>query len=133
MVASLQAETGFTPVLPWLILLLPLVGAAVNGLAAFVAPERKGLPTVVGPAAIVGAFGVVLANFAGMVAAPPEAAVVVSLWEWMPSGDLSVGVDLGFDQLSMLMMLIVTGVSSVIHVYSVGYMREDPGYAKYFS
>jgi len=133
MVAPLQAEPGFAPVLPALILLLPLLGAVVNGVAAFTAPERKAIPTLVGPAAIIGAFVVVLLNFIGMVADPPEAAAIVSFWQWMPSGDLQVGVDLGFDQLSMLMMLVVTGVSSVIHVYSIGYMREDPGYAKYFA
>jgi len=129
----MQAEPGFAPMLPGLILLLPLLGALINGTAAFVAPERKTIPTLVGPAAIVGAFVVVVLNFVAMLGAPPEAPAVVSLWTWMPSGDLSVGVDLGFDQLSMLMMLVVTGVSSVIHVYSIGYMREDPGYAKYFS
>jgi NADH-quinone oxidoreductase subunit L len=105
----------------------------INGTAAFLAPERKTIPTVVGPAAILGAFAVVLANFLGMLGAPPHAPAVVSLWTWMPSGDLGVGVDLGFDQLSMLMMMVVTGVSSVIHVYSIGYMRDDPGYAKYFA
>ena len=133
MVAPLQAEPGFAPILPALILLLPLLGALVNGVAAFVAPERKVIPSFVGPAAIIGAFVVVLLNFFAMLATPPETAAIVSLWQWMPSGDLAVGVDLGFDQLSMLMMLVVTGVSSVIHVYSIGYMREDPGYAKYFA
>jgi NADH-quinone oxidoreductase subunit L len=51
----------------------------------------------------------------------------------MAAGSLSIGVDLQFDQLSILMMLVVTGVSSIIHVYSVGYMRADPGYSRYFS
>jgi len=51
----------------------------------------------------------------------------------MAVGDLSIGVDLQFDQLSVLMLLVVTGVSSVIHVYSIGYMRDDPGYSRYFS
>ncbi|MGI9038148.1 MAG: NADH-quinone oxidoreductase subunit L [Gemmatimonadota bacterium] len=133
MAGALQAEAAFRPVLPALILALPLAGALVNGAAAFVAPGRKTIPTIIGPAAILGAFGVVLANFFAMTAAPPETAAVVTLWNWIPSGGLQIGVDLGFDQLSMLMMLIVTGVSSVIHVYSVGYMREDDGYARYFA
>jgi NADH-quinone oxidoreductase subunit L len=130
---SAQAESGYLPVLPWLILALPLAGALVNGVGAFVWPENKRIPTIVGPAAIIGAFGIVVANLLAMRAAPPDAAVVVTLWQWMSVDTLRIGVDLGFDQLSMLMMLIVTGVSSVIHVYSIGYMREDQGYSRYFA
>lgn len=130
---SVQAEPGYLPVLPWLILALPLAGALLNGVGAFVWPENKRIPTIVGPAAIMGAFGIVVANLLAMRAAPPDAAVVVTLWQWMSVGTLRIGVDLGFDQLSMLMMLIVTGVSSVIHVYSIGYMREDQGYSRYFA
>jgi len=130
---SVQAEPEYLPVLPWLILALPLAGALLNGVGAFVWPENKRIPTIVGPAAIMGAFGIVVANFLAMRAAPPDAAVVVTLWQWMSVGTLRIGVDLGFDQLSMLMMLIVTGVSSVIHVYSIGYMREDQGYSRYFA
>ncbi len=130
---SVQAEPEYLPVLPWLILALPLAGALLNGVGAFVWPENKRIPTIVGPAAIMGAFGIVVANLLAMRAAPPDAAVVVTLWQWMSVGTLRIGVDLGFDQLSMLMMLIVTGVSSVIHVYSIGYMREDQGYSRYFA
>lgn len=130
---SAQAESGYLPVLPWLILALPLAGALLNGVGAFVWPENKRIPTIVGPAAIMGAFGIVVANLLAMRAAPPDTAVVVTLWQWMSVDTLRIGVDLGFDQLSMLMMLIVTGVSSVIHVYSIGYMREDQGYARYFA
>jgi len=130
---ALQAESGYVPVLPWLILALPLLGALINGFVAFARPDDKRIPTLVGPAAIIGAFLVVAANFLAMRAAPPETGAVVALWQWMSVEGLRIGVDLGFDQLSMLMMLVVTGVSSVIHVYSVGYMREDPGYARYFA
>src|SRR6059036_4312113 len=51
----------------------------------------------------------------------------------MPVGDLHVTVALQLDQLSAVMLLVVTGVSSLIHVFSVGYMGEDPGYARYFA
>ncbi len=128
-----HAEPGFHPVLPGLILLLPLAGFVINGLGAFLWRDNKRIPGIVGPAAIIGAFAVVLANFLAMRAAFPHEPAIVSLWSWMAVGDLSIGVDLQFDQLSILMMLIVTGVSSVIHVYSIGYMREDPGYSRYFS
>ncbi len=128
-----HAESGYHPVLPGLILLLPLVGFVINGLGAFLWRDNKRIPGLVGPAAIIGAFGIVVANFLAMRGAFPHDPAVVSLWTWMAVGDLSIGVDLQFDQLSVLMMLIVTGVSSVIHVYSIGYMREDPGYSRYFA
>src|SRR5919197_1269386 len=51
----------------------------------------------------------------------------------MPAGDLQVSAALMLDQLSLVMLLVVTGVGALIHVFSVGYMRDDPGYARYFS
>ncbi len=128
-----QAEAGFSPVLPGLILLLPLIGFVVNGLGAFVWRKNRTVPSVVGPLAVIGSFLLVLVNFIAMRATGPHEASLVTLWTWMSVGDLTIGVDLQFDQLSLLMMMVVTGVSSVIHVYSVGYMGEDPGYSRYFS
>ncbi len=128
------AATGaFHPFLPALILLLPLLGAIVNGAGAFLWRGNKSVPSLVGPAALVGSFAVVLLNFIGMAGADMHGAEVVRLWSWIESGDLRVGADLHFDQLSMLMCMIVTGVGSLIHIYSVGYMRDDPGYSRYFS
>ncbi len=127
------AGTAFHPVLPWLILALPLLGAVVNGLGAFLWRDDKRIPSIVGPAALLLSFNVVLINFIGMNGAELHGAEVVRLWSWIVSGDLHVGVDLQFDQLSMLMCMVVTGVGSLIHIYSVGYMRDDPGYSRYFS
>ena len=128
-----SAGAAFHPLLPWLILALPLLGAAVNGAGAFLWRDDKRIPTIVGPAALLGSFAVVLVNFIAMSGAELHGAEVVSLWTWIVSGDLRIGVDLQFDQLSMLMCMIVTGVGSLIHIYSVGYMRDDPGYSRYFS
>ena len=127
------AGTAFHPVLPWLILAFPLLGAVVNGLGAFLWRDDKRIPSIVGPAALLLSFNVVLINFIGMNGAELHGAEVVRLWSWIVSGDLHIGVDLQFDQLSMLMCMVVTGVGSLIHIYSVGYMREDPGYSRYFS
>ncbi len=124
---------AYHPILPGLILGLPLLGAALNGIGAFAWRENKTVPTIVGPLAVLGAFVVCLLNFAAMRAAAPHDPSLVPLWTWMSSGDLEIGVTLLFDQLSVLMTLIVTGVGGIIHVYSVGYMREDPGYSRYFS
>lgn len=58
---------------------------------------------------------------------------VLTLFQWMPTGALSVDVALQIDQLSMVMVLIITGVGTLIHIFSVGYMQDDPGYPRYFA
>jgi NADH-quinone oxidoreductase subunit L len=57
----------------------------------------------------------------------------VRLWSWLPVGDLSIDLALQVDQLSTTLLLVVTGVGSLIHLFSVGYMGSDPGYARYFA
>ena len=123
----------YQPILPGLILGLPLLGAALNGFGAFAWRENKTVPTIVGPLTVLGAFALALWNLYAMRAAPPHDPSLVSYWTWFSSGDLHVGVTLLFDQLSLLMTLVVTGVGGLIHLYSVGYMREDRGYSRYFS
>ncbi|HEX6939765.1 MAG TPA: NADH-quinone oxidoreductase subunit L [Longimicrobiales bacterium] len=126
-------EHAFEPTLLGAIVLLPLVGFAVNGLTAFLAPERKTIPTVVGPAVVGLAFVIALTNFLRMLGAELHEPVIRSYWSWMPVGTLRVDAALQLDQLSMLMTLIITGVGSLIHVFSIGYMKADPGYARYFA
>ena len=123
----------FEPILPWAIVLLPLLGFAVNGATAFLAPERKEIPTLVGPGVLALAFVFAVLNFVRMLGADLHDAVILPYWSWMPVGSLQLDVALQLDQLSMLMALIVTGVGSLIHVFSIGYMRTDPGYARYFA
>ncbi|MEN8374866.1 MAG: NADH-quinone oxidoreductase subunit L [Gemmatimonadota bacterium] len=123
----------FHPVLPWAIVLLPLAGFLVNGVAAFVAPRAKLIPTLVGPGVVGLAFALALANFLGMSGAELHGPVIETYWTWLPVGELRVDAALQLDQLSILMALVVSGVGFLIHVYSVGYMGEDPGYARYFA
>src|SRR6266550_3894306 len=61
------------------------------------------------------------------------APLVFRYWEWLPVGDLQVAFALQLDQLAAVMILVVTGVGALIHVFSVGYMYDDPGYARYFA
>ncbi|MEX0855939.1 MAG: proton-conducting transporter membrane subunit, partial [Gemmatimonadota bacterium] len=91
------------------------------------------LPTWIGPGVMGAAFLLTLANFLGMAGAEPAEAVVVTYWRWMATGTFSVDAALHLDQLAMIMMLIITGVGFLIHLFSVGYMKEDPGYARYFA
>ncbi|MBW3554999.1 MAG: NADH-quinone oxidoreductase subunit L, partial [Gemmatimonadetes bacterium] len=123
----------FEPTLLGLIVLLPLIGFLINGMAAFAAPARKSIPTWVGPGVLGLAFLLALINFFGMLGADLHDPIVRSYWSWMPVGELQVDAALQLDQLSMLMTLIVTGVGFLIHVFSVGYMKADPGYARYFA
>src|SRR5437773_1844552 len=78
-------------------------------------------------------FVMAVAAVAGFVRLHPAAPLVFRYWEWMPVGDLRVDYALELDYLSAVMILVVTGVSALIHVFSVGYMGEDPGYARYFA
>jgi len=91
------------------------------------------LVSVVGPGVVIGAFGVAVMAFLAMLRADPEAPFILRYWNWMTAGSLRIEYALQLDQLSMLMTLVVTGVGALIHVFSVGYMRDDGGYARYFA
>jgi NADH-quinone oxidoreductase subunit L len=117
----------------WLTVALPLAGFLANGALALWRPQAKGLVSVVGPGTLLGAFAVSVGVFLELWREPPHAPVIVTLWPWLPVGRLQVDLAFQVDQLSVVMLLIVTGVGSLIHLFSVGYMREDPGYARYFS
>ncbi|MEX2527453.1 MAG: NADH-quinone oxidoreductase subunit L [Gemmatimonadota bacterium] len=151
----------FTPFLPGFILLLPLLGFLTNGVLALLAgtrgaeiirsgrgdeaggqaakhdegtpPATHTLPTWIGPGVMLLAFLITLVNFVGMFGAGAGDPVVVSYWTWMATGTLTVDAAIQLDPLSMVMMLIITGVGFLIHVFSVGYMKEDPGYPRYFA
>jgi NADH-quinone oxidoreductase subunit L len=124
---------NFQPTLPGLIVLLPLIGFLINGIAAFAAPGRKAIPSWTGPAVVGLAFALAVVNFVGMLGTEHLEPVVRGYWTWMKVGTLDIEVALQLDQLSMLMVLIITGVGFLIHIFSIGYMREDPGYARYFA
>ncbi len=117
----------------WLAVAFPLAGFLVNGALSLRRPDAKGLVSLVGPGTLLAAFLVSLGVFFELRAAHPHAPIIVPLWSWMPVGQLQLDLAFQVDQLSAVMLLIVTGVGSLIHLFSVGYMREDPGYARYFS
>ena len=116
----------------WLLLLFPLLGVLVNG---FLGP-RVGKRAVGWAACLaVGlAFAISLALLWSLAGLPPEGRrVEVPLYTWMTVGGLQVPFALLLDPLSLLMATVVTGVSLIIHVYSVGYMAEDARYARFFT
>jgi len=91
------------------------------------------LTSIVGPGVLILAFLLALAIWQVMVSAHPEAPFIQRYFSWMPVGDLQIDAAFQLDQLSMVMILVITGVGALIHIFSVGYMREDPGYPRFFS
>ena len=117
----------------WLTIALPMAGFLVNGAIALRRPAAKGAVTFVGPAVLIAAFAVAVAAFVQLNGLHAEAPIVQRLWSWMPVGRFQIDFALQYDQLSAIMLLVVTGVGSLIHVFSIGYMKSDPGYARFFS
>src|SRR5688572_14331308 len=92
-----------------------------------------GIASFVGPAVLVLSFLLSAVIFWEYRALAEAAPFVQTYFSWMPVGDMRIDAALMIDQLSLVMLLIVTGVGMLIHVFSVGYMREDPGYPRYFA
>ncbi len=92
-----------------------------------------GLVSLIGPGVLVISFGLAIAIFIAMRGVSMEQPFVQTLFRWMPVGDLRVNVALQLDPLSMVMVLVITGVGALIHIFSVGYMQDDPGYPRYFA
>ncbi|MGZ8391918.1 MAG: NADH-quinone oxidoreductase subunit L, partial [Gemmatimonadales bacterium] len=119
--------------LVWLTVALPLAGFLVNGALALLRPTAKSLVSFVGVGVLGGAFAVALGVFIDLWRHPPHAPIIVDFWRWLPVGTLQLDFAFQVDQLSAVMLLVITGVGSLIHLFSVGYMKSDPGYARYFA
>ena len=117
-----------------LIPLLPLIGFLVN--ASLGRRVSKGAAGAIACGAMIASFAVAVTAVLALVRLPPESrAIVQSAYTWIASGDLTVALTLRLDPLSAVMILVVTGIGSLIHVYSTAYMHEEPPpeYARYFS
>jgi NADH-quinone oxidoreductase subunit L len=117
-----------------LVLLFPLGGAVLCGLLG----PRLGRRFVnyVGTLSILAAFVVAIVVLANVIGAPSgHQSTTVRLWQWLDlgSGNLQVGADFTLDPLSALMLMVITGVGFLIHVFSVGYMEHDPGIARFMA
>jgi NADH-quinone oxidoreductase subunit L len=115
----------------WLIPLLPFAGFFLNGTLGRKLP--KALVTAIALLAPLGAFGVVLLA-AKAAASGLSLPAVENYGVWINAGSLHVDLSFVLDQLSLLMLLIITGVGFLIHVYSAGYMEHEHGaYWRYFA
>src|SRR5258706_224316 len=118
--------------LTWLILALPLAGFVALGLCGRVLP--RWLIGLIGCGVVCGAFVPAVVDFISMLGMAATARTVdTTFWTWLTSGGLTIKFGLLSDPLSAVMLLVVTGVGFLIHVYSIGYMEGDPGYWRFFA
>ncbi len=114
----------------WLVIALPLAGAAVL-LIGGRATDRWG--HLLGTLLPIGSFVISLVMFVTLLGRDEgDRQVGQHLYDWMQVGHLDVGADLLYDPLSALFLLLITGVGSLIHVYSIGYMAHDPRRRRFF-
>ena len=115
----------------WVIPTLPLVGFVL--LLAFGRRLREPWPGWLATAMVAGSFAAAVVTFVGLLDLPAdERRVVYSLFEWFSAGSLEVDVGFLVDPLSLAMVLFITGVGTLIHLYSIGYMHGDERYATFF-
>ncbi len=119
-----------TSILLW-IPLLPLFGAFINGL--FGRRLSKNAVSFIGCAVVGVAFLLAVAASLQVMAHHGEIRLVQTVYSWIAVGGISIDVMFLLDALSTVMVLVVTGVSFLIHIYSIGYMHDDDSYARYFS
>ena len=116
----------------YLITLLPLLGFIINGLGGRWLSEKQS--GIIASLAVLGSFLVSAQMLLALISLPEEQRLFVqTLFAWIPVGDLNIQVGYWFDPLTAVMVLVVSGVGLLIHVYSIGYMHGDPGVKRYFS
>ncbi len=116
----------------WLVLLFPLLGSVVVALGFRALPAR--VAGAIGTASIGLAFACGVAALISLLGDSPEARHhASSLWDYASAAGIEIKLGIFVDPLSVFMVLVVTGVSTLIHLYSYGYMRSDEGYHRFFS
>src|SRR5260370_27189361 len=113
----------------WLIPILPLAGFLVNGI--FGRRLSKSVINVVAIGSVLLSFAWVLKTLIGLGAL--TSTYSEHYFTWIQSGNFQVGADFAVDRLTAVMLLVVTGVGSLIHIYSVGYMAHEEGYYRFFA
>jgi NADH-quinone oxidoreductase subunit L len=117
--------------LVWLVPALPLAGAVV---LLFFGRRLGRSAGIVGTLAVALSFVASLGVLADLVSLPGDQRVrLVRLYDWITVGDLRVPVEFRVDPLSVAMILVITGIGTLIHVYSIGYMDGDPRFGRFFS
>jgi NADH-quinone oxidoreductase subunit L len=112
----------------WLIPVLPLFGAIINGIFGKRLP--KSAVSVIGAGTVGASFLIAVREFIAMLSAP-AGPILRDYFTWIQSGRFNAQFGFMLDHLSGLMILIVTGVGFLIHVYSAGYMAHEASIATY--
>ncbi len=113
----------------WLIPFFPLIGFLLNGL--FGRRFSKTAINVIGVGSVALSFAYVLFVLTRLY--PLNTAYSEHYFTWIQSGFLNIGFDLFVDRLTTVMLLVVTGVGLLIHIYAIGYMAHEGGYYRFFS
>ena len=113
----------------WLIPVLPLAGFIINGIGRNTLP--KALIGFLGSFLVLVSFGLSVGVFLQIKST--HTPINVTLFNWFSVSYLKVSMSFLLDQLSSIMLLIITGVGFLIHLYSAGYMKDDAGYGKFFA
>jgi len=116
----------------WIIPLLPLLGSAINGLLGSKWPNKIVNYVAVGSTGLSFLCALeAVREFSQL--SPDRIPWVKQYFSWIAAGTLRAGFDLQIDQLTVVMLLVVTGVGWLIHIYSTGYMAHESGYYRFFS
>ena len=142
---TMAAEGGHVPVvaptagdgvfdLIWLVIALPLLGAVILLLGGpLLGKSADKWGHLLGCALPIGSFAISLAMFFSLLGRDEgDRQLSQHLYDWIQVGKLDVGMDLLYDPLSALFLLLITGVGSLIHIYSIGYMAHDPRRRRFF-
>src|SRR6476660_6131883 len=117
--------------LVWLVIALPLAGAVILLLTG---RRSNSWGHLLGCLAALASFGAGVVLFVDMLGRHAEDRIIHhGLFSWVPVGGLQVDFGLQLDALSMCFVLLITGVGSLIHIYSIGYMAEDPDRRRFFA
>jgi NADH-quinone oxidoreductase subunit L len=120
--------------LAWLVIALPAAGAAILLIGGAMAPRRFAtFGHLLGCLLPIASFVLSVIMFVQLLGRDEDDRQVVQhVYDWIQVGSLDVGMDLIYDPLTALFLLLITGVGSLIHVYSIGYMEHDPRRVRFF-
>jgi NADH-quinone oxidoreductase subunit L len=113
----------------WLIPLLPFAGFLINGLFGRRMPKSMINVFAIGSVAL--AFAWVVKTLLDL--SPLETKYIEHYFTWIQSGPLNISIDFAVDRLTAVMLMVVTGVGTLIHIYAIGYMEHEDGYYRFFS
>jgi NADH-quinone oxidoreductase subunit L len=115
----------------WLVPMLPLAGFLILALAGARLSSRA--VAVIGTGSVGLSAVAALLTAVGFITAAPPRAVTLSFWVWFQAGGFQPAVAFYLDALAVVMMLVITFVGFLIHLYSTGFMTDDPGYSRFFA